>query len=371
MLVETTVECPVYESFRTAQINDMFSVPRSTTISAHFKAEVPGMDEDWKIGVITGSSGDGKSTIARKAFGDALYTNTDWPDDKAVIDCFGDSGIHEIVDTLTSVGFSSPPHWIKPYRVLSEGEKFRCNLARGLLAPGDLLVFDEFGSLVDATVARICSNAVSRAIRKSGKRMIAVGCRRDIIDFLEPNWVLDMASKQLARGSLWRAPDIQLEIRRCERSWWNRFKAFHYLDSNIHNAVECYLGIWEGQPVAFCATLHAFGFKDRTRISRIVVAPDYQGVGIGGRFIDAMAQLVKQGGRRVTITASHPSILGHCKKPGCGWVLRDVQKIGFGKHGKAPEHVKRPAIVSAGRGVATFEYIGIAPAELKTLEASR
>ena len=39
----------------------------------------------------------------------------------------------EIVKMLTDVGFSSPPGWIKPYSVHSNGEQFRCDLAKALL----------------------------------------------------------------------------------------------------------------------------------------------------------------------------------------------------------------------------------------------
>ena len=49
-----------------------------------------------------------------------------------MIDGFGHLPIKELTSLLTAVGFSSPPSWIKPYHVLSTGERFRCDLARAL-----------------------------------------------------------------------------------------------------------------------------------------------------------------------------------------------------------------------------------------------
>ena len=74
----------------------------------------------------------GKTTIARQAFGPALVERQDWPADRAVVDCFGELPTRQITSLLTSVGFGSPPSWIKPYGVLSGGERFRCDLARAL-----------------------------------------------------------------------------------------------------------------------------------------------------------------------------------------------------------------------------------------------
>ena len=131
-LVDVTVSCPVYDSFRVQQVAGMFDVPLAEKATETFRVELPDFESPWQIGLIVGPSGSGKSTIARAAFGDALMTHFDWPPDKAIVDCFGDLPIKTITGLLTAVGFSSPPSWVKPYAVLSNGEKFRCDLARAL-----------------------------------------------------------------------------------------------------------------------------------------------------------------------------------------------------------------------------------------------
>ena len=150
--------------------------------------------------------------------------------------------MRQVVDLFTAVGFGSPPSWIKPYHVLSSGERFRCDLARALASestePGveesrsqrmlwlstpqlptprhPLVVFDEFTSVVDRNVAKVCSAAIAKGIRRGHIpcRFVAVTCHYDVAEWLEPDWVLDMAVGELTRRRL-RRPTIELEIHRC------------------------------------------------------------------------------------------------------------------------------------------------------------
>lgn len=199
MGIETLrVSSPVYDSFRVQQVGGMFDVPIAQKAESVFSFDPPPIeDDDWKIGLIVGPSGSGKTTVAKHLFPDTLYRTGDWPADRAVVDAFGDHPLKRIVETLTTVGFSSPPSWIKPYPILSNGERFRCDLARAVLdAPSTIVAFDEFTSVVDRNVAKIGSSALERGIRrgKIAKRFVAVTCHYDIAEWLAPDWILDMAT---------------------------------------------------------------------------------------------------------------------------------------------------------------------------------
>jgi len=201
--VEANVECPVYDSFRVQQVAGMFDVPVRDRARERFRVEMPDLDDDWRIGLIVGPSGSGKTTIARRLFGEKLYCRAEWPRDKAVIDGLGNRPIKEITGLFTAVGFSSPPSWIKPYHVLSNGEQFRCDLARALSGEREvgsgkctadsshsplptshlpLVAFDEFTSVVDRNVARVVSAAIAKGIRggKIHARFVAVTCHYDV-----------------------------------------------------------------------------------------------------------------------------------------------------------------------------------------------
>ena len=106
---------------------------------------------------------------------------------------------------------------------------------------------------------------------------------------LDPDWVIDMATSTFQRRCL-RRPAIELELFRCRRSAWQLFARHHYLSGGLSAFARCFLALWEGNPVAFVATLPLMGRKNRRRFSRIVTLPDYQGIGIGMAVAEAVAE---------------------------------------------------------------------------------
>ena len=145
--------------------------------------------------MIVGGSGTGKSTIAKQCFADNYIKGYEYSAKSVVDDMPKDKSIKDIEKVFTSVGFASPPSWLKPYDVLSNGEKMRVDLARSILEDKELIVFDEFTSVVNREVAKTSSYAISKAVRKQNKKFIAVACHRDIIDWLEPDWIYDTDEK--------------------------------------------------------------------------------------------------------------------------------------------------------------------------------
>jgi GNAT superfamily N-acetyltransferase len=277
------------KSFRVAKIYDQFDL-NGNNYKEEFigKIEVP---KEWNIGVIVGKSGTGKTSIVNKLFKSKIcefnYTHS------SVIDDFEKEIDSQIIfNMLSRVGFSSPPSWLKPYRVLSNGEKMRVDLARALCQNKDIIIFDEFTSVVDREVAQIGSFAVSKAIRKTDKKFIAVSCHFDILKWLQPDWIFSTDEmKNLPRGSLQQRPEIRIEVRRI-KGYWNMFKRYHYLNHDLNKAAHQYVGFYNSKPIVFCATINMPHPKySRTRkIHRVVVLPDYQGLGIGSRMIDLIAE---------------------------------------------------------------------------------
>jgi GNAT superfamily N-acetyltransferase len=283
---------------------------------------------------------------------------------------------------FTAVGFSSPPSWIKPYHVLSNGEQFRCDLARALLNDecrmmndefpdssedrtsihhssfithhSPVVVFDEFTSVVDRNVARAVSAAIAKGIRAGqiGCRFVAVTCHYDVTEWLAPDWVIDMSTATFARRRL-RRPAIELEIFRCRRSAWRMFARHHYLSGALAQYARCFLALWEGVPVAFCATVSLIGRKHRWRISRIVTLPDYQGMGLGMAMAEGVAQLHVAEGHRVNVTASHPALIAHCRRSP-RWKTVGVKKTGSRDTRRFVHNYHS----SIGRAVVSFEYMG-------------
>jgi hypothetical protein len=329
-----------------------------------------------------GPSGSGKSTLAKRVFPEAVYEPGAWPRNRAVIDAFEkDLSIKQITRTLTAVGFSSPPAWLRPYEFLSTGERFRCDLARALLAsplslvPGPLqgtrdkgpgtplVVFDEFTSVVDRTVAKICSAAVSKAIRSGALpvRFVAVTCHHDVASWLAPDWTLDTATGTLARGRLQRPP-IQLEIQRAARNAWNVFKRHHYLTGTLHGSAQCFVGTVDNQPAAFAATLpfpHAT--RPGWREHRTVCLPDFQGVGIGTALSDFVASLYASTEKPYFSTTSHPAMIAHRARSAL-WHMHRPPGMAGRSGATSRETCGMAQTNSRGRITAGFEYVGPARA---------
>src|ERR1700684_4066039 len=189
----------IARSARVLQLEGLFDVPPSQQSESTWDIQLPIEGFDWQIGLIVGPSGSGKSTLAREAFSDVPFisanTGFEWPDDKAVVDGFPtELSIKEVTGALSSVGFSSPPAWLRPFRCLSTGEQFRATLARALCDPAPMVVVDEFTSVVDRTVAQIGSAAVAKAIRRiPGKRVVCVTCHYDVEEWLCPDLTLQRA----------------------------------------------------------------------------------------------------------------------------------------------------------------------------------
>ena len=190
------------DTFRVNNIINNFDLD-TAHIKEHFKGDIAIEGKPWNVGLIVGGSGTGKSTIAKECFPDAYIKSFEYNAASVIDDMPKGKSIKDIEKTFTNVGFSSPPSWLKPYDVLSNGEKMRVDLARCILEDKEIVVFDEFTSVVNREVAKTASFAISKAVKRSGKKFIAVSCHKDIIEWLEPDWLYDTDSKHffIARES--------------------------------------------------------------------------------------------------------------------------------------------------------------------------
>lgn len=298
------------KSFRVASVLGKFDL-QSEHVQENFTGDID-LTKEWQIGIIVGASGTGKSTIAKELFPDTYVTNYEYGHESILDDFPNEISVDEITKTFNSVGFSSPPSWLKPYSVLSNGEKMRVDLARALLTDKETIVFDEFTSVVDRNVAKIGSAAVAKSIRRTNKKFIAVACHYDIVEWLEPDWIFDTNEMKFeyVRGHL-RRPPINVKIYE-RRGMWNLFKKYHYLNTEIAKSSRQFVAYINNVPVAFCGVMH-FPHpqaKNIKKCTRLVVMPDYQGLGIGSRLLSFIAEyFISELKCRFTIVTSTPALL--------------------------------------------------------------
>jgi ABC-type lipoprotein export system ATPase subunit/GNAT superfamily N-acetyltransferase len=305
------------KSFRVASIVGKFDL-QSDAIEERFVGNID-INENWQIGLIVGKSGTGKTTIAKQLFENAYITSFEYDGECVLDDMPKDKSVDDITKAFNSVGFSSPPSWLKPYSVLSNGEKMRCDLARAILSDTDLFVFDEFTSVVDRQVAQIGSFAMQKAIRKTQKKFIAVTCHFDVEDWLLPDWVFntDTMTFQSFEGQKKNRPEIKFEIyQSADKGIWKMFAKYHYLSHSHNNAANVYVALVNDQIAGFISVLHFPHpkVKNMKKVHRLVILPDYQGIGIGGVLLNHIGDVYTKTKQRFNITTSAPSLIYSLKK---------------------------------------------------------
>lgn len=346
------VQSQVGTSFRVNKVKSMFDCDMDV-VEKQFDVEIPIENQNWNIGLVVGGSGSGKTTIAKRCFENfRFFDGFDWQG-ASFLDDFADHlSAKQITEVLSKVGFASPPDWLKPFSVLSNGQKMRAELARLILESDEPFIYDEFTSVVDRRVAQVGSSAIQKFIRKENKQFVAVSCHYDILDWLEPDWVYDVNDMSFTRGSVQR-PSIEVKIRKAKQREWREFMDFHYLSHNHNKAAHKYIAEIGGSKVAWCSVIHFPHpkLKNMKRIHRVVVKPDYQGIGVGGKFITEIAKRYKEKGFRVSLVTSSPAFVHGLKKNESWRMTR--------KPGRVQKTAKSGALAgstSDKRITATFEF---------------
>lgn len=348
MRIEVRHHCDEYASYRAARVHSLFNADAQLGANFNLDAELDIDDTDWRVGLVVGPSGSGKTSIGKRIFPGAFYEPKGWRDDAPVIDCILPNGsFDDVTGALAAVGLGSVPSWLRPYHVLSNGEKFRADLARIVAEAPERVVVDEFTSVVDRQIAKIGALAFQKSWRRTKGQAVLLSCHYDIIDWLEPDWVFDTGSGQFQRGRLWRRPRFDLEIWETDWRYWPMFEPHHYLKLPRMIAARCYVGTVDGEPVAHMAvSTKNKGNEVEARACRLVVMPEWQGAGVGMRFLNGVCQLQLDGAGR--LQGRNVTTIFHTSHPGLCAALRRDQKW---RQVSANLYGGNKAKAAAGRGL--------------------
>lgn len=230
-----------------------------------------------------------------------------------------------------------------------------------MVEPHELVIFDEFTSVVDRTVAKIGSAALAKALRRRGKpNLIAVTCHHDVIEWLDPDWVYDVGAGTFDWRLLRRRQPIDIEIRRCSRDAWRLFADHHYLTQKLSKTAICFMATVEGRPAAFTAIIHfphphCGGWREH----RTVCLPDFQGVGIGNAVSECIASAALTAGKGYRSVTSHPGMIAHRMRSPLWRCVRAPSMINAAVHSGLNAHNSSgKARTSSGRATAAFSYVG-------------
>lgn len=365
-----------FDSYRAARVKSLFNAENGCNFN--LKIENVDLSGDWNIGVVVGQSGSGKSSIGKMIFGSDKIVDLSegWNCDKPIIDDIAPDGdFNKVTGVLASVGLGDVPAWLRPFHVLSNGEQFRAGLAKLICEKPDEVVIDEFTSVVDRQIAKIGAQAFQKAWRRENKtgKAVLLTPHYDVVDWLSPDWVIDTKTKTFERGIPRQRPNIELEIWKVNGSYWEYYKPHYYLDLPRPIAAEYFIGTVDGElacHMAVCPWFHLNGYRG----TRLVTMPEWQGAGVGTRFLNAIAQYHLEGkGRRekklpMYFHTSHPQLCEALRRSE-KWEQVSASLYGANKS-KSKSSLKKSAMkkgnkVMGGSGfgghfraVQGFKYIG-------------
>lgn len=301
--------------------------------SVHELKIIADLKTEYNIGLIIGSSGSGKTTLAKSIFGQSCF-ETVLDQEKPIIEQFPETfSYDDRVSILSGVGLSQIPCWIRPVKTLSNGQKSRAEAAL-LMIKNDLTIIDEWTSVVDRTVAKVMSHCLQKHARKHDKKIVLLSCHYDVIEWLNPDWIIDCNRQQYVdRRCLWRkfkrVEKLRFDLKEIDRSSWKYFSKYHYLSHAGPPGYSKCFGLFDGKnQIGFSAfsnyTPCRKGQKMILHSNRVVIHPDYCGLGLGLKMVDAAASLLVPNFRIMAKFSSIPMYQSRLKNK--NWKLLKIRR---------------------------------------------
>ena len=326
---------------------------------------IPNLPKDGIV-LIVGTSGSGKSTIL-KSLGDIKQPSIN--NTATVIENFSSPERGE--ELLLACGLRSIPTWFREPTTLSNGEFHRFEMAMSL--DQGLGTVDEFTSVVDRDTAKSLALSIRKYYDRRGtdEPLYIASCHRDIIDWLDPEWVYDtdlqVLENRRAPFCMGRRPELVLTIKSASVDYWRYFSKNHYLDTAISKSAHYYVLLLGDKPIGFHAAIHSTNrdIHSYWRGHRTVILPEFQGMGIGTAFSDAIAEMYVSKGFRYFSKTAHPSFGEHREKSELWRPTSTNKKSRLGSYllkdgsaRKMPGYGGTTTARDAGRICYSHEYIG-------------
>ncbi len=253
------------------------------------KVFIPNFPEKFKLGIILGASGSGKTTILKN------FINSNNQDDVELEKfnnepiCENFNNTNEAIKYLKAVGLNSIPTWIRNINTLSMGEQYRARLGLTFSKNKDIYVIDEFTSNLDRVTARSICASMNKGIDKN--QIVVATAHEDITQWLKADWIYNVETKRFTKQHL--NLNYDFKIKKVEYERWDYYKKHHYLTGELNISSKCYEAYVDNLPAGFLAvtTLPSGTLQNAYREHRLVTVPKYQGLGVASRLSDYIAQL--------------------------------------------------------------------------------
>ena len=276
---------------------------------------------------ITGDSGGGKSlllSVFKNFFGEEAVCLNDLEvgPEETLIEGVG-KDVTEAVKILSFCGLNDAFLFLRKYKELSEGQKYRYKLAK-LMDRADkrVWVVDEFCATLDCVMARVIAFLVQKVARKLGKTVVVASTHNDFLGDFQPDIVVDkgyecdveVSEYGVRRDKCTIFDKVQVE-KGCIDDYY-KLSRFHYRskgheESGGLHARDCFKLLFEGDLIGVIVYSRSYlNLKPRNmvfgrryvfthgdlhranlineeiaRISRVVIHPKFRGIGLGAYLV--------------------------------------------------------------------------------------
>ena len=178
---------PRTRSLLAGRVMDLFGLSPDEephVVAADFEIDLP----PGAVALITGPSGSGKSSLLR-ALGErenALDLAALPLPDCPLIDALPGT-LEERLSALAAAGLGEARLMLRTPAELSDGQRYRFLLAFGLAQSSKCLMLDEFGAVLDRTLAKVVAFNLRKVALRTGIGAICATTHEDLADDLNPD----------------------------------------------------------------------------------------------------------------------------------------------------------------------------------------
>ena len=201
---------------------------------------------------------------------------------------------------------------------MSNGQKARAHSALLMTLNEKVIVIDEWTSVVDRTVAKAMSHCIQKYAKKKNKKIILCTCHYDIIDWINPEWLIDCNEQTFKLREnedffFKRRDKLKFDIKPIGRKSWKYFSKYHYLSENLPGGDLILFGLFcDNKQIGFQCfanyTPHRKGTKKIYHSNRTVIHPDYNGLGLGIMLINKTSEFLIKSRKFIKIMAKFSSV---------------------------------------------------------------
>tara|TARA_R110002020_G_C16250215_1_gene769749 strand:- start:321 stop:1442 length:1122 start_codon:yes stop_codon:yes gene_type:complete len=300
--VEVILKSDVNKKFRCQVAANSLDIDVEKKSIHHLKIDNINLPEKWNVGLVYGNSGSGKTTMIKHLFGENIF-DVKLDETKPIINQLPkELSYEECAKLLNGIGLNSVPCWIRPINTLSNGQKARAEAVYLMTKSKDVVFIDEWTSVVDRTVAKAMSICLYKYAKRNNKKIILCSCHIDILEWLKPDWLIDCNKQEFI---LPKTEDfffnerekIKFEIKQIDNKSWKYFSKYHYLNENLPGGKLYLYGLFlNNLQIGFQCFANYVPHRKGTKIiyhsNRVVIHPDYNGLGLGMKMVDVCSKLL-------------------------------------------------------------------------------